>query len=386
MTAENRAATPFQICSADPKASYLAHREQIDDAIRGVLEGGSYILSDQVASFEREFAEYIGVSETIGVGSGTDALHLALRACRVGRGDLVITVSHTAVATVAAIELAGADPVLVDIERETFTIDVSELEAAAVAHRGRVKAIIPVHLYGHPADMPSILEIAARESLFVIEDCAQSHGASLKGRRTGAWGHVAAFSFYPTKNLGGLGDGGALTTNDLELAERLRLLRQYGWRTRYVSEMAGMNSRLDEIQAAILRVKLRYLGMENLRRREIAGLYGRLLRNTRNVIVPTCAGEVEHAFHHYVIRCRMRDTLAAYLRENAVSTAILYPFPIHRQPAYRNRISNGQGGLRETEKACGEILSLPMHPHLSDEQVCEVGRLIDGFAFTENAT
>ena len=372
--------TPLRVLSADPQASCQAHRDEIDEAIRRVLESGSYILGEEVASFEREFAEYIGVREAIGVGSGTDALHLALRACGVGRGDLVITVSHTAVATVAAIELAGAEPRLVDIEPKTFTIDVAELNSAAVAHRGRVKAIIPVHLYGHPADMPSVMEIASRHGLFVIEDCAQSHGATVNGRKTGAWGHVAAFSFYPTKNLGCLGDGGALATNDLELAGRARLLRQYGWRTRYVSEIAGMNSRLDEIQAAILRVKLRQLDMENLRRREIADLYGGLLRNAGNVIVPKCVGDVEHAYHQYVIRSKRRDELAAFLRANGVSTAILYPLPIHSQPAYKDRIPKAPEGLLETEAACAEILSLPMHPHLSDDQVREVGRRAAEFA------
>jgi dTDP-4-amino-4,6-dideoxygalactose transaminase len=377
--------TPLRILSADPKAGYLAHKGQIDEAIHRVLEGGRYILAGEVAFFEREFADYLGVHQAIGVGSGTEALHLALSACGIGRGDLVITVSHTAVATVAAIELAGAEPLLVDIEPETFTMDLAELEAAAGANRDRVKAVIPVHLYGHPADMPRIMEVAARHRLVVIEDCAQSHGATVSGRKTGAWGHMAAFSFYPTKNLGALGDGGALATNNPDLGERARLLRQYGWRARYVSEVAGMNSRLDEIQAAILRIKLPHLDAENRRRRQIANLYNRILRQVGSVIVPASVGDVEHAYHQYVIRSKRRDELAASLRANGVSTAILYPLPIHRQPGYKDRISKGPGGLLRTERICEEILSLPMHPYLSDDEVYEVGRLV-GFATpAENA-
>ena len=354
----------------------MAHRDEIKAAIQHVLESGRYILGDEVARFECEFADYIGVREAIGVGSGTDALHLALRACGVGSGDLVITVSHTAVATVAAIELAGAEPVLVDIEPESFTIDVAELEAAATAHRGRVKAIIPVHLYGHPADMPAIMEIAARQGLTVIEDCAQSHGATVNGRKAGSWGHMAAFSFYPTKNLGCLGDGGALTTNDPKLSGQARLLRQYGWRTRYVSDLAGMNTRLDEIQAAVLRVKLPHLEEENARRREIAGIYNRLLANAKHLALPGSRSAVGHAFHQYVIRSGTRDSLAAFLCTQGIATAVLYPVPVHLQPAYRGRICAGAGGLPKTERASAEILSLPMHPYLSDEQAQTVGRLV----------
>src|SRR5438132_7055559 len=233
-----------------------------------------YILGDEVARFEEEFAHYLGVQYAVGVGSGTDALHIALRACGVGPGDTVLTVSHTAVATVAAVELTGATAVLTDIDPATATMDVNSLaEAIQKQHSGRLKAIIPVHLYGHPADMPAIMTIAERHGLKVIEDCAQSHGAALEGRKTGTWGHVAAFSFYPTKNLGALGDGGAAVTNDRTVAEQLRLLREYGWRERYVSDFAGLNTRLDELQAAVLRVKLRYLDKENARRRELARIY-----------------------------------------------------------------------------------------------------------------
>jgi dTDP-4-amino-4,6-dideoxygalactose transaminase len=266
---------------ADPKANYLAHKEEIDQAIRRVLDSGWYILGQEVAAFEQEFAQYLGVSQAVGVGSGTDALEIALRACGVGVGDAVITVSHTVVATVAAIELVGAMPVLVDIDPITFTLDPNRLEDTIAQHQGsRIKAIIPVHLYGHPAAMPAIKEIARRHDLYVIEDCAQSHGAAIKGRKTGAWGDLAAFSFYPTKNLGALGDGGAVVTDNAELAQKLRLLREYGWQRRYISEMPGMNTRLDEIQAAVLRVKLQYLDKENAQRRELAEVYNSRLSAT----------------------------------------------------------------------------------------------------------
>src|SRR5258708_7742541 len=265
----------MSIPPSDPAANYPAHKREIAPAIGAVLAGGSYILGPQVEAFEREFAAYLGVSHAIGVASGTDALHLALRACGVRPGDGVLTVSHTAVATVAAVELAGAAPVLVDIDPATFTLDCSALEAAVRTDWGvRLKAIIAVHLYGHPANMPAVMDIAGRHGLHVIEDCAQSHGASIAGRKTGSWGHVAAFSFYPTKNLGALGDGGAVVTNDSAFADRLRSLREYGWRRRYISDEPGMNSRLDELQAAVLRVKLPYLDSENACRSKHAEAYG----------------------------------------------------------------------------------------------------------------
>ena len=266
------------IPQTDPRASYLEHKAEIDTAIQRVLDSGWYILGKEVDAFERAFAAYVGITHAIGVANGTDALELALRACGIGPGDLVFTVSHTAVATVAAIELVGATPVLVDIDPATYTLDPNCLEAA-LAHppAGRPKAVIPVHLYGQPADMPAILELVRRYDLYIIEDCAQSHGAKLAGRMTGSWGDIAAFSFYPTKNLGALGDGGMVVTKDHDLAEKVQLLRQYGWKKRYVSEYPGGNSRLDELQAAILHSKLPYLDLENHRRREIASQYSELL-------------------------------------------------------------------------------------------------------------
>jgi dTDP-4-amino-4,6-dideoxygalactose transaminase len=364
----------LNIPQTDPKANYLAHKEEIDRAIAGVLDGGLYILGTQVAAFEQEFAAYLGVSHGIGTASGTDALHLALRTCGIGPGGAVITVSHTAVASVAAIELAGAAPVLVDVDPKTFTLDPNRLEDALKAGRGvQPKAVIPVHLYGHPADMPAIMDIARRSGLVVIEDCAQSHGAAIQGRKAGSWGHMSAFSFYPTKNLGALGDAGAVMTNDPELAGRARLLREYGWRERYVSETPGMNTRLDELQAAILRVKLRYLERENARRRQLAALYHELLSETP-LVLPAEGRQILHVYHQYAVRSPQRDSLREHLRREGIGTLIHYPIPIHMQPAYRHRVRTY--GLEKTEEIARQVLSLPMYPELSEDGVRAVARSI----------
>jgi len=360
----------FMIPQSDPKASYLAHQQEIDDAIRQTLDSGWYILGKQVAAFEQEFAAYIGVSHCVGVANGTDALVLALRACGVGAGDAVIAVSHTAVATVAAIELAGSEPLLVDIDPATFTISPQAVEDAIKTYRGsaKIKAIIAVHLYGHPAEMKVITELARRYDLRVVEDCAQAHGAKIGEQRVGSIGNIAAFSFYPTKNLGALGDGGAVVTNDDTLAERLRLLREYGWRERYVSEIAGMNSRLDELQAGLLRVKLKYLDEENERRRQIAKVYDERLAATSLHLLKVC-GDVQHVYHQYVVRSGDRDQLKDRLREKGIGTLIHYPVPVHLQPAYRTR---ALVSLPDTERAAREVLSLPMFPQLTDEQVAQI--------------
>lgn len=298
-----------------------------------------------------------------------------MRACDIGPGDAVLTVSHTAVATAAAVELTGATPVWVDIDPVTFTMAPERLaetiaeyqSAAAGANRPSLKAIIPVHLYGHPVDLPAILEIARQHGLRVIEDCAQAHGATLNGKTVGTWGDLAAFSFYPTKNLGALGDGGAVVTHDPALADKLRLLREYGWRERYVSRLQGMNSRLDEIQSAILRVKLRHLAADNARRREIARQYDQSLAGT-TLRLPRISANAESVFHQYVIRTTRRDELKTHLQANGVGTLIHYPVPIHQQPAYAGRCFQSHHGLPETERAAGEILSLPIHPQLTDDQ------------------
>lgn len=368
------------IPSADPRASYVSHKSEIFAAIERVLEGGSYILGAEVLAFEAEFAAYIGSEFAVGTGSGTDALVLALRACGIGPGDSVVTVSHTATATVAAIELAGATPVLVDVFDSDFTMDVNRLESELRSRRAQpIRAILPVHLYGHPADMAAILLLARRFECAVIEDCAQAHGASIAGRQVGTWGDVAAFSFYPTKNLGGLGDGGALTTNDSAIADRALRLRQYGWRERYVSEMPGLNSRLDELQAAILRVKLPHLERENLRRREIADHYDRNLQSA-TVTLPSTRPSVQHAYHQYVLRCNQRDGLRTYLETQGIGSNVLYPIPVHLQPAYRGRIASDDHDLHTSERVCTEILGLPIYPELSNSDVEEISGSVRAWA------
>ena len=358
---------PFQ-----PIAEYRAYKGAIDAAVLRVFESGNYILGPETAEFEKEFAAWIAGENTahaVGVANGTDALVLAMRALGIGAGDTVLTVSHTAVATVAAIELAGAEPLLVDIDPATFTLDPQKFADTIRANPQRkFKAVIPVHLYGQAADMPAIMEVARRHELLMIEDCAQSHGATIDGKTTGTFGDAATFSFYPTKNLGAIGDGGAVVTQDAALAARVRELRQYGWKSRYISDTAGMNSRLDELQAAILRAKLPRLRADNQRRRDLAALYAMHIRNAAVALPPVRAG-AEHVYHQYVVRTPHRDALMAALKSHGVPTAIHYPQPVHTQPAYRDRIARGVGGLGESERACREVLSLPMHPQLSDEAV-----------------
>lgn len=358
------------IPQSNPKASYLAHRGEIDAALRRTIESGWYILGPEVEAFEAEFASYHGLPHAIGVANGTDALELALRGCGIGPNHTVFTVSHTAVATVAAIERCGACPVLVDIDPATFTLDPDALEEAVRAHRGAgPAAVVPVHLYGQLADMPAILEIAGRYELRVVEDCAQAHGARLAGRLAGTWGDAAAFSFYPTKNLSALGDGGAVITADPVVADRVRELRQYGWRERYVSVVSGINSRLDELQAAVLRVKLQYLDAANIRRREIAEIY----RNHLTILgsdLPFCRNNIEHVYHQFVIRTSNRHLTQSELTQCGIGTLIHYPTPIHRQPAYVERLIHGD--LIHSEQAAATVLSLPMYPELEDRQAYRI--------------
>jgi dTDP-4-amino-4,6-dideoxygalactose transaminase len=359
------------IPQTDPRAGYLAQRDEIDAAVRHVLEGGQYILGRVVEEFEKTFAAMIGVRHAVGTGSGTDALELAVRACGVGPGDLVFTVSHTAVATVAAIERAGAVPVLIDIEPGGFTMDPAALEATLRAPpSGRPAAIIPVHLYGEPADLDPILRLAQAHGLRVIEDCAQSHGALYHRRATGSYGEMACFSFYPTKNLGALGDAGMVVTDDANLATALREVREYGWRDRYISAIKGINTRLDPIQAAILAVKLPRLAADNARRQEIAARYDAGLTGSP-LQLPHRRSDATHVFHQYVVRCAQRDKLREHLRAASIGTGIHYPAPVHLQPAYRN-VAIGPGGLPETESVYREILSLPIYPQLADPMVDRV--------------
>jgi dTDP-4-amino-4,6-dideoxygalactose transaminase len=362
------------IPQANPHASYQAQRAEIDAAVARVLDSGRYILGGEVAAFEAEFAAYLGIKHAIGVANGTDALELALRALDIGSGHAVIAPSHTAVATVAAIERAGARPVLIDVDPQTYCITAAAVEEVAKSRHAfagcPLKAVIPVHLYGNPVDMPAIVDVAGRYGLRVIEDCAQSHGARLEGRRTGAFGDLAAFSFYPTKNLGAFGDGGLVATNDAQLADRLRALRQYGWQERSVSSYPGINSRLDEIQAAILRAKLTRLDADNERRREIARRYATGLEKAA-VRLSLGNSAAEQVFHQFVIRTERRDELRAFLEQKGIGTAIHYPVPVHRQPAYRDRGLTA-GPLPVTETVCAEILSLPMYPQFADADVDRV--------------
>ena len=368
-------ASRARIPAADPRAGYLAHRDEIDAAVRAALDGGRYILGPEVQTFEREWAAYLGAEFAIGVGSGTDALLLALRACGVGAGDEVITVSHTAVATVAAIEMCGATPVLVDVELETMTLDSERLEAA---RSSRTRAVIAVHLYGQAADLDAIGSFTSRHDLTLIEDAAQSHGAAFRGRKTGAIGDIAAFSFYPTKNLGAIGDGGAVVTSNAELAERTRRLREYGWRDRYVSDTPGWNSRLDELQAAILRVKLRHLDAENASRQAIARIYLEALAD-RGLAPPTPRPDRDHVYHQFVVRHPERDHLRAFLDSRGIGALIHYPVPVHLQPAYRDRLP-APGGLARTEEAAATVLSLPMYPQLDPESARVVAAAVASWA------
>jgi dTDP-4-amino-4,6-dideoxygalactose transaminase len=359
---------------ASPGRDYRSHQAEIDAALRRALDSGWYVLGPEVRAFEAEFAGYLGLREGVGVASGTDAVELALRALGVGPGHAVYTVSHTAVATVAAIERAGAVPVLVDIDAARFTMDPASLAAAIAADSrpggARPEAVVVVHLYGQPAAMPEILEIARAAGLFVVEDCAQAHGARLDGLPVARWGDIAAFSFYPTKNLAALGDGGLVATDDAALAARARELRQYGWRERYVSAIVGTNSRLDEVQAAILRARLPHLDDDNSRRRAIAARYDARLRGS-TVLTPAVASGVEHVYHQYVVRTPYRDDLMAALSARGIGTAIHYPVPVHLQPAYAGRLTQTVE-LPVTERIAREILSLPIFPSLSDDEVDRV--------------
>ncbi len=346
------------ITFADPKAQYIARREAIDDAIMRVLESGHYILGHETEEFECAFAAYIEAGFSVGVGSGTDALHLALRAYDVGSGDEVITVSHTAVATVAAIAQTGATPVLIDIDQQTYTIDPARIEPAVTT---RTKAIVPVHLYGHPAEMDDIMSIARNHGLKVIEDCAQATGATYKGRRVGSIGDAGCFSFFPTKNLGALGDGGSVTTSDARMADRVRGLRQYGWRGDRISVEPGFNSRLDELQAAVLGAKLAFIDDDNRQRRQIATGYETALSGT-GLVLPQCRPEIEHAFHLYVVRTPDRDALMDWLRKDDIAAAIHYTPAVHQQPAYEACSENRS--LENTEAAAREVLTLPIYPEL----------------------
>lgn len=371
--AEPEASTEDTLYFARPSAQYRRHRDEIDAAIRRVLEGHVYIMGDEVKAFEAEFAAWTGAAHAVAVANGTDALHLSLRALGLRTGDEVITTCHTAVATIAAIEMAGCVPVMVDIDPDSYCLDPA---AVARAITPRTRAIMPVHLYGHPADLGALIELATRRGLKLVEDCAQAHGARWRGRQVGTIGDVGCYSLYPTKNLGAIGDGGIVVTNDAETAERLRLLRQYGWRDRQFSEMPGVNSRLDEMQAAILRVKLRHLADGNARRRQIAAMYRDGLAGLP-IEPPVEAADAESVYHLFVTRLADRDALKAHLQSRKIIAGIHYPIPCHRHDAYQERFGNEARPI--AERVAGEILSLPMYPEMSDGDVQRVVDAVRGF-------
>lgn len=377
-------ASSSRILPADPHATYLAAKSEIDAAVLRVLASGTYILGPELAAFEDEFARWLGATGVAGVANGTDAIELALRACGIGPGDAVATVANTVTATVSAIVATGAEPVFVEIEPDTMLISAAALaERLQAPNARRIKAVVPVHLYGQPCDMPAILEIARRHGLKVVEDCAQAHGARVSGRTAGCWGDLAAFSFYPTKNLGALGDAGAVAAGDPALLAKVRTLRQYGWQTRYVSDHHGRNSRLDEIQAAILRVRLTRLTEENAHRQSLAERYlsgladlsapdSATLSPKPFALRPPCTAPGRtHTWHQFVIRTPLRDELKAHLEKHGILCGVLYPVPVHRQPAYAQSVT-----LPETERACAEVLSLPLHAGLDSDQVDLVCRAI----------
>lgn len=349
-----------------PQADQRRHEVALARAMQRVCASGSYILGAEVDAFETEFASYLGLSQVVGVASGTDAIELILRALGIGAGNKVAVPSFAPSAVAAGVARSGAAPEFVDIEPGTFTLCPEALDALLSSPRGRgVKAAVVVHLYGHPADWESLQRVADEHGIELLEDCAQAHGAMWHGRMVGTLGRVAAFSFYPTKNLGALGDAGAVATNDTELAERLRVIRQYGWKERYVSEQAGVNSRLDELQAAVLRVKLGALDESVLQRRRLAAEYDARLVGSRLVTAPMVRGGCEHAYHQYVVRSERRDALMLHLQRAGIPVAALYPVPLHRQRAF----GGGNELLLESDRAAAAVLSLPMHPYLSEDAV-----------------
>jgi dTDP-4-amino-4,6-dideoxygalactose transaminase len=356
----------------DLKRQYRPLREEILSGIERVLDGMNLFLGENVYRLEEEFAAYCGTAHAIGVGSGTDALHLALRAVGIGPGDEVITVANTFFATVEAIALCGARPVFVDIDPVTYTMDPSLIEAAITP---RTKAIVPVHLYGHPADMDPIIAISRRHGLSIVEDACQAHGAEYKGVRIGSFGDAAAFSFYYSKNLGAYGEGGMVVTNDRDTATNVQMLRNHGSKERYQHALLGVNARLDEIQAAVLRVKLPRLDSWNAARRTWAEEYSRRLADLEDVVTPAVQPYAKHVFHLYVIRTRDRERLQRWLKSHGVSTGIHYPVPVHLQEACAG-LGYSPGSLPKTEAAARQILSLPMFAELNVDEVAYVCQTI----------
>jgi len=355
----------------DLVAQYRAIQREIDEAIRQVLESGQFILGANVAALEQEVAAYLNVKHAVGVGSGTDALVLALRALEIGPGDEVIVPAYTFFATAEAVMLVGGKPVFVDIEADTYCLDVQQVAERITA---RTKAVIPVHLYGHPADLRPLIDLAGSCGLKVIEDNAQAFGAEYGGRKTGGLGDVACLSFFPSKNLGAYGDGGMVVTNDADVAGRVRMLRTHGWRNKYYPEVMGYNSRLDELHAAILRVKLPHVDVWNGRRRELARQMSKRL-SSLDVTVPCERPEVKHVYHLYTIRVKDRDRVQRYLKEEGIASAVYYPKPLHLTEACQP-LGYRKGSFPRAEHASRETLALPLYPEMNNAQVEEVIKVI----------
>lgn len=354
----------------DLVSQYRPLRYEIEDAIRSIFESGHFILGINVENIEREIADYHNVRYTVGLASGTDALHLSLKAMGIKKDDEVITTPFTFIATAEAITYVGARPVFVDINRHTFNIEPSKIASKITQ---RTKAIIPVHLFGQPADMKPIMEIARRHRLKVIEDCAQAFGARYRNARAGSIGDTGCFSFYPSKNLGAYGDGGMVITNNKTLYERIKLLRNHGAIASYKHRFIGFNSRLDEIQAAILRIKLKHIDTYNRKRRELAGIYTSMLSGV--VECPAEQTGTTHVYHQYTIRTKSRAKIIKALKENSISSVIYYPVPLHLQEAFKY-LGYKKGDFPESESASKEVLSLPIYPELEPERVGFIARII----------
>ena len=358
---------------ANPSAQFQSYRKEIEEAALKVMRSNTYILGKEVLALEEEFASYISAKYAIGVANGTDAIEIALRALEIGPGDEVITVSHTAVATVAAIEATGARPVLVDVDPVFYTLNPAQLSEVLSIN---TKAVIAVHLYGQPADLDVISNFCSNHSLFLVEDVSQAHGAKYRGNRLGSIGHIGCFSCYPTKNLGAIGDAGLISTNDKVLAKKIRMIREYGWFNRK-SLIAGRNSRLDELQAAILRIKLKYLDHDNARRVRLAQYYSLQLYDL-DIQLPTIRSQSESVYHLFVIQVNNRDELIESLKKENIYLGIHYPVPVHLQPAYKNRILKSND-LNVTESIVSKIVSLPIYPELGEDNARKVVNAIEYF-------
>jgi len=361
------------ILCANPSAQFDSYQIEIEEAVLAVMRGNRYVLGEEVTSLEKEFADYIGTASAVGVANGTDAIELALRALDIGLGDEVITVSHTAVATIAAIEATGASAVLVDVESEYYTLNPEQLEEVFST---KTRAIIAVHLYGQSANLDAIKDFCQIKNIFLIEDASQAHGAKYQGERLGSIGDFGCFSCYPTKNLGAIGDAGLITTNNIDLAAKARMLREYGWSNR-ISEYAGRNSRLDEIQAAVLRIKLKYLDLDNEKRRKIAQYYMTHLADSQ-VSLPVIRPDNESVFHLFVIQVERRQELLDYLLSKGIQAGVHYPVSVHLQPAYKGRVSIASD-MSVTTGLAGRILSLPMYPELSMQDVVKITSAVKSF-------